>query len=416
MSRRVAATMAAAVALILAPSRPAWAGEDYGVDTDSWNGVGYLVETGAEAKVEVQIADALDLEELGRDEVLLWLYPLDPMPVDDLLAFVGDGGSLVVADDHGSAEPLLAAAGITRSPRGPTTHGEWFEGEDGFPIVRARGEHFIFFNVEEVVANHPAVLGGEGTPLMSFDGDGEHLAVERRLGQGRLLALGDPSMFLNQMLRRFYGNKQLAANLMRVYCAREPCKVRLLLPHTTTSGRYTPGGGPGPLPRLAQRAAETINEALAGLSSTLSEPPWSIALALLLALALCGLAALALALWRRQVRGPALDGGILGRTPVVAEALGLSAVRADADFYALARTLAEHAERLAGKADLPAIAEGRRPPPRGVDSGDVMALTQALLRLRDDAASLRSRQPPVISAERFARIHGDVQTLTRFAK
>ena len=47
----------------------------------------------------------------------------------------------------------------------------------------------------------------------------------------------DPSMFINQMLRRFYGNKQFAANVMRLYCEPEACRVKLARPLTTSTGR-----------------------------------------------------------------------------------------------------------------------------------------------------------------------------------
>ncbi|TNF23779.1 MAG: hypothetical protein EP329_26545 [Deltaproteobacteria bacterium] len=417
MSPARRAALALAVTSALATSVTAAAPTaDYDLDATAWNAVGYLVTTGTEARVDVEPTAALDLSQLRPDEVLLWLYPQSELPVADLSAFVDDGGHLILADDQGSSAPLLAAFGIERAPAPPASHRRWFEGQDGLPVLSPAGDHFLFFNVDEIVANHPAALTGAGSPILSFDGGDAHLVVERRVGAGgALLAIGDPSIFLNQMLRRFYGNKQFAANVMRVYCEHEPCRLRLLLPDTTVSGHYTGGLGRfGALPRLFERAATAINDALAALNSTLTEPPWSVSIALLLALVAAMLLALALAAWRRPVEAPALAVGVPARSPIVAEAIGLAAVRSDADFSALALALAEQAEHLLETRSIEDWVAGHRRLPRGETTESLHLLRHAVLRVKRDTASLRSRQPPAISAERFVRFYEDVQTLARF--
>jgi len=407
-------TTLAVLAALLAP-RPALAGSDYALDADAWNGVGYLITTGSEARVDVEPVTALDLAQLRPDDVLLWLYPLEELPISDLAAFVDDGGHLIVADDQGAAAPLLSAFGIAREPATPASHRRWFENQDGMPILSPAGDHFLFFNVDEIVANHPAALTGSGRPIVSFDGGDSHLVVERRSGAGALLAIADPSLFLNQMLRRFYGNKQFAANVMRVYCEHEPCQLKLLLPTTTVTGSYTGGLGRfGALPRLFERAAAAINDALAALNTTLTEPPWAVTIALLLALAAGLLLALALARWRRPVESPALAVGVPARSPIVAEAMGLASVRSDADFSGLAQSLAEHAEHLMETRLIEEWVSGQRRLPRGETTESMHLLRHAVLRVKRDTASLRSRQPPAISAERFVRLYEDVQTLARF--
>ena len=389
--------------------------QDYGLDASTWNGVGYLVTTGTEARVTVEPVTTLDLGQLRPDDVLLWLYPQVELPVADLVAFVEDGGNLIVADDQGSAGPLFAAVGLERLPAAPAAHQRWFENQDGLPILAPSSDHFLFFNVDEIVANHPAALRGPGKPIVSFDRGDAHLVVERRIGAGALLAIAEPSLFLNQMLRRFYGNKQFAANVMRVYCEHEPCHLRLLLPTTTVSGHYTGGLGRfGALPRLFERAAAAINDALAVLNSTLTEPPWAVSIALLLALGAGLLVALALAAWRRPVESPSLAMGVPARSPIVSEAIGLAAVRSDADFSALAQALSEHAEHLMTTRYVDDWVAGHRALPRGESDESLHLLRHAVLRVKRDTASLRSRQPPAISAERFVRLYEDVQTLARF--
>lgn len=428
-TRLVRRPLAGALALVCA-ALPAWAAAPAGVDYEPidgpWNGVGYLITTGAEARVEVELVDALALGDLSPDDVLLWLYPQAPVPADDLLAFVGDGGRLIIADDHGGADELLAAAGIARRGSGPTAHRRWFEGADGFPILTARGgadAHFLFFNVDEIVANHPSVLTGEGRAIVSFDrpdGPGaeqldEHLVVERAIGRGALLAIADPSLFLNQMLRRFYGNKQFAANVLRLYCRAEPCRIKLLLPTTRAAGNYASEAGHlGPLPRLVERGATALNEALASLSDLLATPLWTVALALLTALLAGLLLALGLATWRARPTSPVLEPGVPAHSPVVVEARGLSAGRGDADFGELARTLVDRADRLLATRRLAGWIDGHDPPPPGESEASLHAARGAALRVRQDTASLRSRLPAAISSERFVRLFDDVQILARF--
>ncbi|MCA9513591.1 MAG: hypothetical protein KC635_01465 [Myxococcales bacterium] len=408
---------ALAVALLVgALAAPAGAVTDYDrADADTWNGLGYLLVTAAEAKVDVTVVDALDLATISPDDVLFWIYPTTPLPVDELLAFVGDGGSLIVADDQGSAEPLFAAVGITREPDGPRHQEHWFAQEDGLPVIPRQSDDFLFFNVEELVANHPAALRSAEGGVVAFDDPRELLVVRRELGSGRLLAIGDPSIFLNQMLRRFYGNKQFAANVLRVFCRAEPCHVTLLMPTTTASGSYEGGAGDrGSAERIAEEAVKALNDALSGVSKALSADPVSRLILFGLPLVGAMLVLLALAVWRRPVLTPALGGAILGRSPLVAEAAGLAAARGDADFLAHALTLVDHADALADANAIEAVLAGERPPPRGTTQDAVELVRHALLRVQREAASLRSLQPPVVSAERFARLYDDVRTLNRF--
>jgi len=405
----------ALVALLLLAGPPAEAAGDYALDDRVWNGVGYLLETAREARVEVIPVDVLELESLEARDVLLWLYPRREPPTESLLAFVGDGGHVVLADDHGASRALLDALGIERREQGPSGHRRWYEGDRGLPVLRRSGDHFLFFNVDEIVANHPAALVGEGIPRVSFDDGTEHLIIERRYGAGAFLIIADPSIFLNQMLRRFYGNKQLAANVLRVFCVQEPCRVRLLLPDSRVVGDYRGGPQRGPLPRMLELAAEQLNDALSGISEGLSRPPWSIVLALLTALAIALAVALALATWRRPARAPVLPAARLGAiSPLLSEAAGLAAVRAEADFHGLAITLTEHAEHLARARGIDAAVEGSGPLPRGETMSTLEPVRHALLRVRREVASLRSAQPPVVSSDRFVRLYDDVRILARF--
>lgn len=398
--------------MVLAAS-PARA-RDYDLDEERWNGLGYLLTTAEEARVHLTLGDAVDLSSLEPEDVLVVLYPTTPLPIDDLLAFVETGGYLVVADDLGVSAPLLERFGVRRLDAGPTAQLAYWDHQEGFPILKPAGQHFLFFNVQQLIANHPAALiidrPRDGLrPILSFEGGREHFAIEATLGEGRVLLLSDPSIFLNDMLRRFYGDKQFVANALRLYCQREPCGARLVRPGAAWQGRFDAERARlGGLPKQIEAHVEAINEALAALSSALAEPPWAVLLAGLVVLGLLVLAARTRGRERVQTTGLLTAVPPQSSSPALDEARGLVIQRQEADFSHLGLILGEHALERARHADLTTFA--RAP----VDDPARAELRASLLRVEAETASLRSRQPPIWSADRFLRLHEDVQVLARF--
>jgi len=409
------AHLALACCLTLAAG-PAHA-RDYDLDPDRWNGLGYLVTTADEARVTLDTSNAIDLGALEPDDVLVILYPTSNLPVDDLLAFVASGGYLILADDQGTSAALLDKVGIRRRDAGPTGHLAFWDQQEGFPILRPAGTHFLFYNVQQVVANYPAALripesAGNLHPILSFEGGREHFAVEAELGGGKLLAIADPSIYLNDMLRRFYGDKQFAANSLRLYCQREPCTATLVRPGATFSGTFdSERARLGGLPKEVRARIEELNEALGLFSHEVAEPPYAVIVA-------AAIAALLL-LYAARLRGRERIGvmGLLPSvpsqvsSPALDDARGLVAQRGEADFSHLAQTLGEHALERARRADLAAWVRAPHDSPVGEGARD--QLRAALLRVEAETASLRSRQPPIWSADRFLRLHDDVQVLLR---
>ncbi len=413
----------ATVALLLCSSAGAAAAKPgYSLDEDRWSGVGYLLQTAREAKVELEVLHGtVDLKSLRPDDVVLWLYPRGEVPVQQLVRFVWDGGALVVADDQGSAAPLLRAFGVQRLASGPSRHTTFFRGLAGLPVVKPKHdrEHFLYFNVKQIVANHPAILRG-GTPVYSFEtppgGPGEHLVVETSAGRGRFMAIGDPSVFINDMIGRseLHGNKQFAANVMRRNCSRD-CRVKLLLPTVELTGTYHERGGPlGELPRMFDDAATLLNASLLEASAALGEAPWSWLVVFLLSVLGGLIISRTLGHLGPRPKQPMLGEGSAQPTvsPLVHEALGLSHNRNDADFGHLARTLLAQVEglRSAGKTPDEAIAPG------DVAADAITLARRAMLRIEQDAASFHGGgESPVISSERFLRLYDDVRLIARYA-
>ncbi len=411
MSGRCSAFMAAFAALAVAHGHGSVLASDYDFANKGWNGLSYLIETAKEAKVEVDTDQVLDLTTLTPDEVLLWVYPPTGLPVEELLGFVREGGRLIIADDVGGGGELLAAIGVERSSRAPARHLTWFGGVNGFPVVDAQGDHFLFFNVDRVIANHASTLSGEGTPIASFD-EGGHLAVERRWGAGAVLAVADSSMLINEMLTQFYGNKQFAANLTRVYCTSEPCRIRILGTDAVARGEYRRGQQPtGAMPQTIRRAASGVNDMLDATSNALQTPEGRAVIFGLLSIIALVIAGRALSRGRVPPDAPhRANGGEL--PPQVEVAAGLATVRGEADFFGLARTLADQATMLLERPEvIRAIASEHDLP----DAGQVRAslVRGAATRIRSDLVALRGRQAPVVSAEQFSRLYDDVKTLER---
>ncbi len=405
--------LAATLALVLSAGSHEANARDYDLDPDRWNGLGYLVTTANEARVTLDVSNAIDLGALEPEHVLVLLYPTGPLPLDDLFAFVESGGYLIVADDQGSSRQLLERVGIRRRDAGPAGHLAFWDQQEGFPILRPAGTHFLFYNVEQVVANYPAALtipepASNLRPILSFEGGREHFAVEAELGAGKLLAVADPSIFLNDMLRRFYGDKQFAANALRLYCQREPCGATLVRPGATFTGKFDAERARlGGLPKEIRARVEELNEALATFSSAVAEPPNAIAVAAVIAALLVLLATRVRGRERVGVSGllPSVPSQL--SSPALDDARGLVAQRGEADFSHLAQTLGEYALERARRADLASVVRVPH------DTPERDQLRAALLRVEAETASLRSRQPPIWSADRFLRLHDDVQVLLR---
>lgn len=398
----------------MALALPAGAGAgppEYADDTESWNGLGYLRTTAEEARVTLDLVAELDLSELRPSDVVMWLYPTRDMPVEDLLGFVADGGRLIVADDHGRADELLEALGIRRKQLTSDSRRAAYRDLPHLPVIPATEDHFLFFNVDEVVANHPVVLEGEGSVVGRLAGSGEAVIVERRHGLGFVLALGDPSVFINDMVRRFHGNKQFAANVMRLYCLQDACRLRLVQSDAGSIGAYRQGlGHLGRLPVIFRDAAQMLNRHLAALNGWLGSPPWG--QLLLMSLLMGGLFA-----WRasgRQVshfaRPPRLEQpASRDGSPVMLQRLGLVANQEDADFAEPCVVLLGEAARL----ERHPTAQTLRQRQAGEPSGTLQARA-AVLRIAAVADSVQGPEPAIIGAERFLQLRLDVQTLSSF--
>jgi hypothetical protein len=206
---RVASILLALASLVIAQS--ARAARDYDPSNAAWNGGARLVALARDAHLDVRPTRVLDLSRLSLRSAIFFLGPRRPPP-DEMLRFVRLGGRIAIADDSSVSRKLLARFGLEYVPSPPAAMA--LGGLPHLAIAYPRGRHLLTFGVDMLVTNHAAGLrSSERLPLYSF-GSIEGLVVVQRDGDGELVALGDPSLFTNQMLA-FGDNEHFAVALVR---------------------------------------------------------------------------------------------------------------------------------------------------------------------------------------------------------
>ena len=260
---------------------------DFDPRSRGWNGLSYLLATAVEARVDVELRDELNFSDLDP-KVILFLVAPHAGPgehLPSLQRYLTAGGRLVVADDFRSGFRWLRPFGVQlRARPGPAAeHVADLRHLPRFDL-RALGPYLDFYDRDsgaapQVVLNHPASLsiderlpGGARGAIRGWFSDRARGWLAEVDGPHRVLALADSSALINAMLRGFYGNKQLAANLLRYFCyVGEPCKVRMIANLSTIQGsfdasRWGPATGPkqrdlrGRLRHYADRLSELLRK------------------------------------------------------------------------------------------------------------------------------------------------------------
>jgi hypothetical protein len=185
-----------------------------------WEGGAELVRL-ARAELggsRVEATTRVDFGELKPDDGLILLYPERSLDVDELAKFMRAGGRVILLDDFGRGESLLANFGLKRvpSPRHPA---ESLRKNAQLALAEPASAHPVVADVNRVVTNHPTGLAHPDlSPVLKIRGAGGDpdvvVAVAGAVGKGRLLAVGDPSIVMNSMLR-YAGNKTFARGLVR---------------------------------------------------------------------------------------------------------------------------------------------------------------------------------------------------------
>lgn len=231
----VALAVATAVALAVGAST---SGSAFGVYNPRWDGAsdlrGVAADAGAEARVTL---DADGYRTAGPEGTVAVVLSPDraygPAAAAGVREFVRSGGTLVVAEDFGPhGNELLAAVGASARVDGALLRDERSAYRTPvMPVATGVADHPLTAGVKQLTLNHGTAVRPNGATVLAStstvayrDADrdgvpdpgeepGPHpVATVERVGEGRVVVLGDPSLLINAMLDR-PGNRRLAANL-----------------------------------------------------------------------------------------------------------------------------------------------------------------------------------------------------------
>lgn len=267
--------------MTLWPTHPAVAdSRDYDPRSPAWNGLLELVQLADEVKVPLVVTDHLQLEEVEAGSAVLLVAPRSVLPRRGLTRFMRGGGRVGLLDDQGSGEGLLRAFRIRRVVAAIDEKTPIFRDNPNLPIALPGSEHPLTYGVSALVTNHPHVLVHDHLePVLTIGPKGQALALSGAVGPGRLVAIADASIVINNMLA-LEGNRRFAQNLLRYLSGERHAQVFLAIGEAAiVSMEGEPLTG-NPITRLRQRLQQLTDHPLPPvvvLSAT-----WIIALGLLL--------------------------------------------------------------------------------------------------------------------------------------
>ena len=295
------------VLALLTGSAAAQQSEEYDPTSPTWNGLSIFVSLAEGQNYEVVPVAQLEWGDLGPDDILFLVWPNQKVEASKLAAFVEAGGNVVIADDFGESKEALARLGLVRADNVTPRASKFQDGRMWAPIAVPKAAHPIAQDITEVVTNHPSALTqvDNATIVLGFDEGAVVVAGER--GNGRFVAVSDPSIFINRMLQ-YHGNVSLSANILRWLDRHDgrPKRIMLLRGDVPMFGEpdpyiYDPRGG------SFDRSIADLNSWLSHRADWLLTPGAMKALAATLAILLLLLAVLALPVRR----GPRIDGAWL---------------------------------------------------------------------------------------------------------
>lgn len=232
-------------------------GDDYGLDNRAWNGLSAFVQLAQDEGVAVEPVDTLDVGTLRPNDALIILYPMQGLPAEGLTGFLRAGGRIALADDFGHGDELLRVFHIQRTEPHPSSVDVLrLRGNPQLLVARAGTRHPLAEGVSSIVTNHARVLfHSELEPVFAFVPH-EAVVLAGAVGAGRLVAIGDGSIFINNMME-LEGNRRFAANVLHYLAAAGPeglamgqsggGRVLLVGPRSTLLGRFGEPGADRPL-------------------------------------------------------------------------------------------------------------------------------------------------------------------------
>lgn len=210
----------------------------FGVFNPFWEGASQLQQEADTAGSDAMVARSTGpyTQVTPNETVALVLSPDEAYSANDsrrIRTFVRQGGTLVVAEDFGThSNSLLSDVGASARFNGSLLRDQRYNYRtSGLPIVTNVTNATVTAGVESLTLNHGTVVRPNGASVVARSSqfayldlnrngaidDTEHpesypvVTVEPR-GEGRIIAVSDPSLFINLMLER-PGNNRFVRNL-----------------------------------------------------------------------------------------------------------------------------------------------------------------------------------------------------------
>jgi len=245
--------------VVTARAQQSAAGGDFAPDNEQWNGLSELLEVAAEEDAALEVVSRLDLGTLTPADGLLVVHPTEELPSEALSAYMRAGGRVALADDYGAGDALLRVFRIGRGePNVDAPSSLRLRGNPALLVARPMTPHPLCEGVSSLVTNHARVLFHADLEAIYAVGDHDAVVLAGAVGQGRLVAIGDPSIFINNMLE-LQGNRRFASNLFLYLRGSAGGRVFLVPPGGRLVGRYGEPGADRPLHDLRaalERAAQ----------------------------------------------------------------------------------------------------------------------------------------------------------------
>jgi hypothetical protein len=234
--------------LVLVLSQSRVLAEEIAADNVGWNGLSELLEIAAQEGDVTRLSRA-DVAHLSTNDGLLIIHPVQQLPTAELAKFMRSGGRVAVADDFGAGGRFLGTFGMTlRDVEGEPVRA--LRNNPAWPIAAPVVAHALTDGVSALVTNHPRVLYHPTlTPVFELSGDLGAVVLSGAVGGGRLVAIADASVLINNMLE-FEGNRQFARDLVRFIRGRAP-NARLLIADSATRWEIGTRSFEQPLAQLA---------------------------------------------------------------------------------------------------------------------------------------------------------------------
>ena len=190
-------------------------GRDFHVGHKGWNGLSELKRLADDLGCPLQVRRTLDWSSLDGQDVLIVLHPETELWDSATTAYLAAGGRMVIADDFGKSEKVLDSVGIHRKPRAGQRECVSI-GRIRAAGGAARSRDITGKATSELPGNHSSYFSSSPPATYAF-APGASLVIEANVGHGRLVAIADASVFINNM-PELPGNREFAAHLIVDLC------------------------------------------------------------------------------------------------------------------------------------------------------------------------------------------------------